>query len=48
MGLTTIAEGVETTEQETFLREHNCDEMQGFLCSKAVPADDIAGLFLSD
>jgi len=45
LGLTTIAEGEETTEQETLLREHNCDEMQGFLCSKAVPADDIAGLF---
>jgi EAL domain-containing protein (putative c-di-GMP-specific phosphodiesterase class I) len=42
LGLTIIAEGVETAEQETFLRDHACDEMQGFLLSKAVPADEIA------
>jgi EAL domain-containing protein (putative c-di-GMP-specific phosphodiesterase class I) len=30
LGMTIVAEGVETTEQETFLRDHACDEMQGF------------------
>jgi diguanylate cyclase (GGDEF)-like protein len=45
LGLTIIAEGVETAEQETFLRDHACDEMQGFLLSKAVPADEIAEFF---
>jgi hypothetical protein len=35
--LADLAEGVETTEQDTFLREHACDEMQGVLFSKAVP-----------
>jgi len=45
LGLKIIAEGVETAEQETFLREHSCDEMQGFLFSRAIPAEQIADLF---
>lgn len=45
LGLTIVAEGVETAEQQTFLRDHACDEMQGFLLSKAVPADEIAEFF---
>lgn len=32
-------EGVETEEQLAFLRKHQCDAIQGFLFSKAVPAD---------
>jgi len=44
LGLTIVAEGVETTEQESFLREHACDEMQGFLFSKAVPPDELFAL----
>ena len=47
LGLTIVAEGVETTEQETFLREHACDEMQGFLLSKAVPAAEMPLFFQS-
>jgi sensor c-di-GMP phosphodiesterase-like protein len=35
-----VAEGVETAEQEAFLRAHNCDEVQGYLISKPVPADE--------
>lgn len=44
LSLTVVAEGVETVEQENFLREHACDEMQGFYFSKPVPADDFAAL----
>jgi diguanylate cyclase (GGDEF)-like protein len=44
LGMTVIAEGVETVEQEAFLRDHTCDEMQGFLFSKPLPAREMANL----
>jgi len=37
--LHTIAEGVETTEQLRFLHAAGCGKMQGFLISRALPAD---------
>jgi len=42
--LRVVAEGVETAEQLTFLRELGCDQYQGFYCSPAVPADAFAAL----
>jgi EAL domain-containing protein (putative c-di-GMP-specific phosphodiesterase class I) len=44
LGMTVVAEGVETTEQEAFLRDHACDEMQGFLFSKPVEPETLAAM----
>jgi diguanylate cyclase (GGDEF)-like protein len=44
LDLTVTAEGVETTEQESFLRKAGCDELQGYRYSKAVPKEQIARL----
>jgi diguanylate cyclase (GGDEF)-like protein len=43
-GLTTTAEGVEETGQLTYLKANGCTEGQGYLFSKAVPAQDIPAL----
>lgn len=42
LGLTIVAEGVETPAQERFLRENRCDELQGYLFSKPLPSDEMA------
>jgi EAL domain-containing protein (putative c-di-GMP-specific phosphodiesterase class I) len=42
MGLTVIAEGVENEEQLAFLREHDCDEIQGYHFSRPVSPEALA------
>ncbi|MGA2535599.1 MAG: EAL domain-containing protein [Terracidiphilus sp.] len=47
LGLTCIAEGVETHHQLEYLQKHLCGEIQGFLFSPAVPADDFGSMLRS-
>lgn len=42
LDLTVIAEGVENPEQLGFLRAERCDEIQGYLVSRPMPADAFA------
>jgi diguanylate cyclase (GGDEF)-like protein/PAS domain S-box-containing protein len=44
LGLRTIAEGCETVEQKDFLTRHGCEQIQGYLFSKPVPAADFEAL----
>lgn len=42
--MTVIAEGVETEGQATYLRQHRCDEMQGYYFSRPLPLGDFEQL----
>ena len=41
--LTALAEGVERHEQLDFLRARGCDQFQGYLAGKPVPAEEFEG-----
>src|SRR6185295_628750 len=45
LSLTVVAEGVETPEQQAFLRERACDEMQGYYFSMPVTSAEFAALY---
>ncbi len=44
LGLMTLAEGVETREQLNMLQNLGCDQFQGFLLGRPMPADDFGAL----
>ncbi|HEX6691544.1 MAG TPA: hypothetical protein VF110_10405 [Burkholderiales bacterium] len=41
-----MAEGVEHPAQAEVLRARNCDELQGFLYSRPLPAEELAEALL--
>lgn len=45
--VTVVAQGVETEEQLSYLRRRNCDEIQGQLFSRALPAEGFSQLLAS-
>ncbi|MCI8669991.1 MAG: EAL domain-containing protein [Lachnospiraceae bacterium] len=48
LGLETIAEGVETEEQFEYLKNMHCDNIQGFLLGKPMPAEKLIELIMEE
>ena len=46
LGLTVIAEGVESEEQAALLLQEGCDELQGYLISQPIPAQDFTRMLV--
>lgn len=48
LGLSLIAEGVETEEQLRFLTDHGCDRVQGYFLGRPMPAIDLVDRMRSE
>ena len=48
LGMTTVAEGVETTDQMERIRAEGCTDVQGYLISKPVPAAEVLKFLSAD
>lgn len=48
LGLETVAEGVETVEQYQYLKEINCDNIQGFYLGRPMGQEEILNLILEE
>ena len=48
LGIKTLAEGVETEQQLSFLIQEGCDEIQGYYISQSLPARDFEKFFLEE
>ena len=44
LSMSTVAEGVESQQQVEFLRQSNCDMVQGYVFSRPVPIPDFEAL----
>jgi len=47
LGFKVVAEGIETEAQARYLREHRCEEGQGYLFARPMPAAELAALLAS-
>lgn len=48
LGLDVVAKGVETEKQHDYLKQLNCNKIQGYYCSKPLPAKEAEVIFLSE
>jgi EAL domain-containing protein (putative c-di-GMP-specific phosphodiesterase class I) len=47
LGMQVVAEGVEREDQVAMLRSMNCDQLQGYLWGRPLPAASVPGLMLA-
>jgi len=45
LGMTIVAEGIETTQQKEYLKALDCDEGQGYLFAKPLPTQEVESIF---